>query len=180
MPEQLPGEAEQLQLTKAERNRAAIRRDPFVFLATACWIGFLPIAPGTAGAGLGVVLAVALAQIPWLWLHAAVVVALCVAGVPICTMAARRLQQKDPCSVVYDEVSSMAITLFMAPVSSPSVLIAGFALHRLFDITKLPPARQFERFPEGLGIQADDWVAGLYSFAVLQILLAAGLLPAGY
>ena len=165
---------------ESNARRLAIRRDPFVFLATGCWIGFLPVAPGTAGAALGVLVACVLAQIPLLWLQAAVILVICAAGVPICTMASRRLEQKDPCSVVYDEISSITITLFMAPIWSPSVLIAGFALHRLFDITKLPPARQFERLPEGLGIQADDWVAGLYSFAVLQMLLAAGVLPAGY
>jgi phosphatidylglycerophosphatase A len=74
----------------------------------------------------------------------------------------------------------MPITLFFTPVGSVSVLAAGFLLHRIFDITKPPPARRFERLPEGLGIQADDWVAGLYSNAVLQMLLAAGALPAGY
>lgn len=159
---------------------AQVRRDPVVFLATGCWIGFLPVAPGTAGALLGVGLGWSIGQIPQVWLQALVVAAFCGLGVPICTTASRTLKEKDPGCIVYDEISSMPITLFLTPVGSISVLAAGFVLHRIFDITKPPPARRFERLPKGLGIQADDWVAGLYSNAVLQMLLAAGALPTSY
>ena len=159
---------------------AEVRREPVVFLATGGWIGFLPVAPGTAGALLGVGLGWSIGQIPLVWLQALVVAALCGLGVPICTTASRKLKEKDPGCIVYDEISSVPIALFLTPVGSLSVLAAGFVLHRIFDITKPPPARRFERLPEGLGIQADDWVAGLYSNAVLQMLLAAGALPVGH
>ena len=165
---------------QASQSWANVRRDPFVFLATGGWIGFFPVAPGTAGALLGIGLAWSIGQIPMLWLQVLAIVTLCGLGIPICTVASRRLNEKDPGCIVYDEISSIPIALFLTPVGSISVLATGFVLHRIFDITKPPPARRFERFPGGLGIQADDWVAGLYANAVLQMLLAAGALPAGY
>jgi phosphatidylglycerophosphatase A len=35
------------------------------------------------------------------------------------------------------------------------------------DITKPPPARQLERLPEGLGVMADDWMAGAYACVLM-------------
>jgi phosphatidylglycerophosphatase A len=52
-----------------------------------------------------------------------------------------------------------------------TIVVAGFLLQRLFDNTKPPPARQLERLPEGLGIMADDWAAGVYSNLTLQLLV---------
>ena len=51
-----------------------------------------------------------------------------------------------------------------------SVLIAGFLLFRLFDITKPWPVRQFEKLPGGLGIMADDQIAALYTAAILLLI----------
>ena len=42
-------------------------------------------------------------------------------------------------------------------------LVAGFALHRLFDITKPWPCRRLEKLPGGWGIMADDVMASLYA-----------------
>ena len=92
----------------------------------------------------------------------------------MCTHAARRLGKKDPGAVVWDEIATVPITFFLVPVESMSrvsVLVAGFVLHRIFDITKLPPAKQLERLPDGWGIMADDVAAGVYSCVALHLLL---------
>jgi phosphatidylglycerophosphatase A len=83
---------------------------------------------------------------------------------------------KDPGCIVLDEIASLPITFFLVPMNSWIVVAAGFALHRLFDISKPPPARQLERLPEGLGIMADDWAAGVYSNLVLHALIYFGVL----
>ena len=93
---------------------------------------------------------------------------------PLCTLAAKRLGGKDPGSIVYDEFVCLPIAYFLLPVDSMDlinkivVLGSGFILFRIFDISKLPPARQFERFPGGLGIMADDWTSGVYSCLALH------------
>ena len=70
-----------------------------------------------------------------------------------------------------DEIASVPITFYLIDDWSWLAVLAGFLLHRLFDITKPPPARQLERLPKGLGIMADDWMAGLYSNLALRLVL---------
>ena len=152
-----------------------------VWLATGGWIGLAPWAPGTFGSLWGVVLAWSIAQIPSLWIQVAVIVAVCGVGVPLCTAAARRMGgKKDPGSIVWDEIAAVPITFFLVPVQAMSslwVLAAGFLLFRVMDIAKPPPARQIEQLPDGLGVMADDWIAGVYSCLVLHGLLWWGVLP---
>lgn len=151
---------------------------PAVILATGLWIGRIPVAPGTFGSLLGLPLAWAISLLANPWLQAVAIIAICLLGVPICTAAARRLSgSKDPQQIVLDEIAGIAITFFLVPhvlMRRPLVLLIGFALFRFFDITKLPPARQLERLPTGLGIMADDWAAGVYACLVLHAILWTG------
>lgn len=147
-----------------------------IFLATGCGVGFSPVAPGTVGALLGIPLAWGVAQLPGVALQGAVIVLVAIAGIPICTRAAAALGKKDPGSIVLDEIASLPMTFFLIPLSDWRVVVAGYLLHRLFDITKPPPARQLERLPDGLGIMADDWIAGLYSNLSLRLLIYLGVL----
>jgi phosphatidylglycerophosphatase A len=96
-------------------------------------------------------------------------------GIPAATSFARATGQKDPQSVVIDEVAGQWITLLFAPVSWKT-LLAGFILFRAFDILKPPPVRQLERLPEGTGIVIDDVGAGLYALLFMQLLLHFRLL----
>ncbi len=54
-------------------------------------------------------------------------------------------------------------------------LLLGLILFRVFDIWKPFPARQAESLPGGLGIMADDWIAGIYAALGLWIARAIGL-----
>jgi phosphatidylglycerophosphatase A len=54
-------------------------------------------------------------------------------------------------------------------------LLLGFILFRVFDIWKPFPARQAESLPGGLGIMADDWIAGVYAALGLWLARALGL-----
>jgi phosphatidylglycerophosphatase A len=159
---------------------ASTWRQPSVIVATGFWVGRVPVAPGTFGTLVGLPLAWGISFIPSIWLQAVVVIAICVIGVPICTDAARRLGgAKDPQMIVLDEIAAVPVTFFLVPhdtLCRPLVLLAGFALFRLFDITKPPPARQLEYLPTGLGIMADDWAAGVYSCLVLHAILWAAWL----
>jgi phosphatidylglycerophosphatase A len=158
--------------------KPAVWRHPVVILATGLWLGRIPFAPGTFGTLLGLPLAWSISLIPNVWLQLVVVLAICALGVPICTIAARLLGSKeDPQQVVFDEIAAVPITFFLVPhevIQRPLVLLAGFLLFRLFDITKPPPARQLERLPTGLGIMADDWAAGVYACLALHAILWTG------
>ena len=114
--------------------------DPAVLVATCGGLGRIGFAPGTFGAALGTLLALAFAQLalPPL-VEAGLLVAINGVGIPVCTRAARALGRgKDPGSIVYDEAASVPLAALVMPAAarSPTVLAALFVLHRLFDITK--------------------------------------------
>ena len=157
-----------------------------VWIATAGGVGRAPVAPGTWGSLLGIPLACGIALLPGVWLQAGVLIALAVAGVPICALAVKRLGgPKDPSCIVLDEVVGMAATLFLIDTTRPLPLLAGFLLFRLFDILKPSPVRDVEALPHGWGIMADDLVAALYANISLRLVLwlvgsyFTGSLPAG-
>jgi phosphatidylglycerophosphatase A len=120
-------------------------------------------------------------MLPGLPLQAAVIAAVCLVGIPLSTAASKRFGDlKDPGYVVFDEIASMPITFFGIGLDRWDVVVVGFLLHRLFDITKPPPARQLERLSSGLGIMADDCMAGVYSNLALHAVLWSGILQKAF
>ena len=141
-----------------------------VFVASFGYVGYFPIAPGTAGslAALALFAFIRWIGVPMIELGA--IVAVFAIGVWSASGTEAALGRKDPGIVVIDEVLGMLITLALLPVSIPGV-IAGFLLFRVFDVIKPYPAAQLEHLHGGLGIMADDAVAGLYSYLVLRLLM---------
>lgn len=139
------------------------------WIATGFGVGHFPIAPGTVGSVLGLPLVWAIGRLPSPWLAAVAIAVLCVVGVPIVNAALPRLgNRKDPGCVVYDEITGMLITFFLVPIANWKIALLGFTLFRLFDVTKPPPARQLEKLPDGLGVMADDWAAGVFACLTLH------------
>ncbi len=92
------------------------------------------------------------------------------------TWAASRTEKlsgkKDPGKVVIDEVVGQFIALIPVPFVLQSAwwsAILAFLLFRFFDIIKPYPARTFESLESGLGIMADDVVAGVYAAVVVGL-----------
>lgn len=145
-----------------------------LWFATGWGFGYAPKAPGTVGALWGIPLAMLVSQLPHVLLQLLVLLALFLVGIPMCSSAARSLGKKDPGSVVWDEIVTVPLAfLFVDPrlVWRPEVLLIGFVLHRIFDISKLWPVKEMEKLPTGTGIMADDLVAGVYACASMHLLL---------
>jgi phosphatidylglycerophosphatase A len=144
-----------------------------IWIATAAGAGYFPVAPGTAGSAVGVVLVVALARLhlerawPSIVLGAVSLVLFSV-GVWAAGEAEKFFGRVDPGQVVIDEVVGQMLTFLLIPHATWKWLLGGFLLFRAFDIVKPFPARQAERIPRGWGIMVDDAVAGLYGLAVLM------------
>jgi phosphatidylglycerophosphatase A len=149
--------------------------DPWLWLATAGGVGLAPFAPGTWGS--------ALAALAYLWLGAAgwevqglAIIAVTLVGVRAAGCAEAAWGGKDPGAVVVDEVAGQWLTLLLLPPRWP-VVIAGFLLFRLLDVTKPPPCRWLERhLPGGWGVMADDLAAGLIGRVLLAVAGALHLL----
>lgn len=140
-------------------------------LATGLGAGYSPVAPGTAGSVVGVLLFWPLASFP-AGVQMAALMALFLGGVAASTDLSRRLSQKDPGVIVVDEMAGMWASLLFLPLS-PAVAAAGFLIFRVMDVLKPYPARDLEELPRGWGIMADDLMAGAYANLTLRVLLLA-------
>jgi phosphatidylglycerophosphatase A len=140
-----------------------------VLIATFAYVGFFPIAPGTAGSAAGLLLDAALQASASPMLELAVIAGVFLAGTWAATRAERSFGRSDPGPVVIDEVLGMLVTLALVPVSLSGAVI-GFVVFRAFDIVKPWPVNRAEALPEGLGIMSDDLLAGLYGNLVMRVL----------
>jgi phosphatidylglycerophosphatase A len=136
-------------------------------VATGCYTGYLPKAPGTWGSLLALPIHLALVQLPrdfyFMSLGGILLLAVWTAG-----SAEKILDRADPAEVTIDEIAGMLITFIGAP-NHPLAWLAGFALFRFFDILKPWPVNFFDqRFHGGLGIVLDDVMAGIYALICLQ------------
>jgi len=91
-----------------------------------------------------------------------------IAAVWASDQVARTLRNPDPQQVVADEIVGQMTCFLWVPVSA-GTLIAGFILFRVFDISKPFPAGRAEHLPGGLGIIADDLIAGIYAGLIMRI-----------
>jgi phosphatidylglycerophosphatase A len=152
-----------------------------VWLATGLGVGLIVPAPGTFGAAIwGLPLAWAIGRLPGVGWQVGAILVVNLIGIPLATMAGRVLGgEKDNQAIIWDEIATMPVVFLLVPLTNWKVAIAGFVAHRLFDISKPPPARQLERLPDGLGVMADDWMAGIYA-CLLMGAFAWGVRWAGW
>ena len=145
-----------------------------LFLASGAGLGYIPLAPGTFGTLVGVLLYLGLGRLP-LWVHLPAVVLLTLAAIPLAGRAETLFDQKDDGRIVVDEIAGFLVTTVLVRPAWGSVIL-GFIFFRFFDILKPWPVRGIDRkCAGGLGVVLDDVVAGVY--AGLCLLLAIGLWP---
>ena len=150
------------------------RRGLAVWIATSAGAGYFPIAPGTAGSAVGVLIVAGLERLPlqvaWQMALIGIIAAgLFAAGVWAAGEAEKFFGRIDPGQVVIDEVVGQMVTLLARPRASWMWLLAGFLLFRAFDIIKPFPARRAERLRGGWGIMVDDGIAGIYGLVVMVV-----------
>jgi len=139
-----------------------------LFAASGLGAGYVPKAPGTAGAA---------AALPLCWWittldpvsASAVVLAVAAVSVALAHAAEKALGTKDPSLVTVDEMAGMAVAFLFHDFTLLSAA-ALFALFRLFDIWKPFPVKQLDkRLSGGFGIVLDDVAAGIYANLVWSL-----------
>ena len=181
----------------APKRRSA---SDYVALAIAtCGVGYLPVAPGTLGSLVGAGLYLSI----WGWFYGVLeanaqrrglnllyvftpqlafmlllTFAITMLGIWAATRTEKAVQRKDPSIVVIDEVAGQMIALLSGPfwLHTWWSILSAFLLFRLFDIWKPYPIRRLEALESGLGIMADDVLAGVYALIANSALISIYLL----
>lgn len=164
-------------------------RAMILFFAQGFGVGRIPFAPGTFGSLVGLLWFAALLATGRFELYLVGALFGVALSVWICGAAEKILKQKDPSSVVIDEI--IAIPFCFLPWVAHAWLpqhklpvievffnghawlgtIGIFILFRIFDIAKPWPVRQSQRLPGGWGVTVDDVLASAYVALIVLVVL---------
>ncbi len=168
-------------------------RDYFALAVATCGVGYIPLAPGTFGSAVGVLIYLLFDGIEtgainffssggwtniqiYAWLHVVNLVLFllfCLLGVWASGRATRLFKDKDPQKVVVDEVMGQLLVFLFIPFGVHwFFVLAGFLFFRLFDIWKPYPIDSLQNLPAGIGVCADDILAGVYGGVCLAAVYA--------
>jgi phosphatidylglycerophosphatase A len=127
----------------------------------------MPLAPGTWGSVVGLLFAMSLNLSPVV--QFLVIASGIVIGIISSDTAEVLIGEHDSGRIVIDEFVGYLVSVFYVP-HTYVFLIAGFLLFRIFDILKpFPINRIDESLSGGLGIMADDLLAGIYAGILLRL-----------
>ncbi len=132
--------------------------------------GLSPVAPGTTGTLIGIPIVIFFQFLPTVvvLLGTLLIVLL---SVWLAGVVTRQIGIEDHSSIVIDEIAGYVVTMAMIPLTWWTA-ITGFLIFRLLDIYKPPPAGWLDRnCTGGLGITADDVIAGIYANLIMHGLL---------
>ncbi len=141
-------------------------------VASAFYIGFIPGAPGTYASialSLGYFLVSHFSRRIWPELHLSSICLITLIGVLAADEIHRSTGIQDPSFIVIDEVAGQLLTFLFLPINAFN-LICGTVAFRIFDIWKPFPIRRLESLERGVGVMADDLLAGVYGNLLLQLL----------
>jgi len=161
-----------------------------LWVAQGFGVGRIPVAPGTFGALVGLLWFGLLLMTGNLWLFTAGTLAGIALSVWLCGAAEKELGEKDPGSVVLDEIAALPVSFFgwvtivlWQTGSLPSfayflsartwpLTLGVFAISRFFDVAKPWPVRQSQSLPGGWGVTIDDVLASVYVNVVVVLVYA--------
>jgi len=155
-------------MAETERTRrGSLIQQIAVIFSTGLYTGYSPIAPGTVGTIVAVLLYLALSRLSPV-LYGITVLAFLLMACWTAGMAEHILRTRDSQRIVIDEVAGFLVTMTFLPPTTGHMLL-GFALFRLFDMVKPFPIRRLEGLKGGYGVVADDVMAGIYANMVVRV-----------
>ncbi|MDP2854617.1 MAG: phosphatidylglycerophosphatase A [Smithellaceae bacterium] len=153
----------------------AAGKDQFIkILATGFGAGLSPVAPGTAGTLVGVLICLLCYPMPWVF-RLLFVIAISVLSIYVAGQAETLYGKTDDQRIVIDEIAGLQVAMLPVAITGLHLCLA-FVLFRIFDIWKPFPLEHFQKFHGGWGVVADDLGAGVYAGLILFLLTLAGVL----
>ena len=137
------------------------------FLATGCYLGLIPKAPGTFGTLLGIPLSYLFLSLGEYGYYIATLLFIFL-SIVIAELHDRTLKEHDSGTIVIDEIAGYLVAFAALPFQM-SWIVAAFLIFRFFDALKPFPINRLDRIRGGLGIVLDDLGAGLVTNVILQI-----------
>lgn len=183
--------------TPTEMNSPTTFWDKMSLAFATFGVGYLPLAPGTWGSIVGVLIYLGYRHFYFFtrdeiyssgWIHenyavlgiaktGVLLIAFCLVGILASARVERLLGDKDPQIIVVDEIMGQLIVFAFVSFSiSMPIIIIGFVLFRVFDIWKPYPIKAVEKLSNGVGVCADDIVAGVYAGVCLSVIYSVSLL----
>ena len=157
----------------AKKNNFNIIDYTSKFIASVCFMGYLPVAPGTLGSLAGLFVYQFIYNDPvisGIFILISIMLGLLTAG-----KVAKLFGEIDPSEIVIDEFAGMLLSVYLLPLTM-GYMVSAFLLFRFFDIVKPKPISTMEKLNGSLGIMADDIMAGLYANLILQVVYRVTLL----
>jgi phosphatidylglycerophosphatase A len=163
-----------------------------LWIAQGFGVGRIPVAPGTFGSVLGLAWFGLLLESGHLWTFVAGSILGVILSVWLCGFGEKVLRQKDPGSVVLDEIAAIPVCFsswialrvwktgalpgpdYFLSRSNWLLTIGVFVAFRVFDIWKPWPVWQSQSLPGGWGITIDDLLAGIYVSLLVLIVSLLG------
>jgi len=145
-----------------------IEQRAWLAIATMGRIGKTRPAPGTLGSAAACLPAVGLAMAGGWVLEAATLIA-CIVGIKAANVYEAYSGEKDASEIVIDELAGQWIALLVVPLDW-RWWVAAFLMFRVFDVAKPGPVKMAEALPGGIGVMADDIVAGVMAAACLIVM----------
>ncbi|MBO6525129.1 MAG: phosphatidylglycerophosphatase A [Balneolaceae bacterium] len=148
-----------------------------LFIGSGFGSGYLPVAPGTSGSLLALVLMYFILQI-----DPVIATLIIVATASLLTLWVSKTCEEewgeDPGKLVIDEFAGQALVFTTIPLSGQLttdifILSTGLIFFRAFDIWKPLGINKVQKISGGTGILLDDLIAGFYAFICLKSLIFA-------
>ena len=143
-----------------------------MIIATGLGTGYFPVS-GTVASILAILIFLPFAR----WNHADgfafliyISITFFLTGLSIwsAALAEKWLKEKDPHKVVIDEIAGFFYAMFLVP-ATPLYILSAFVLFRLFDVLKPFPINKSQDLPDGVGITADDILAGIAACIIIHV-----------
>ena len=139
-------------------------------IGTMFYIGKLPLAPGTWGSLVALLLWYLIKPKIIDPLFLLITGCLFFIGIAVSEIITRELDNHDPKEIVIDEWVGMWIALYLVP-NNIYLGLLSFFLFRFFDIFKPGPVQIMDDIHSPIGIMLDDVVAGILTLLVTQSLM---------
>ncbi|MDC3143818.1 phosphatidylglycerophosphatase A [Pelagibacteraceae bacterium] len=133
------------------------------------YLGYFPIAPGTIGSIVAIILWWSVLSANFLYFLAFFLLYIIFSYI-FTHIHLNEEKKDDPSEIICDEVIGQFIPLFIISSTNDIYLILiAFVSFRIFDIYKLYPANYAETMHGANGVIIDDVIAGIYALIIVFI-----------